>query len=297
VTGAEGVRIEDMADAPGPAEAGAPRRQERAQTVSLISISTDALSYDFVRAREEGHGLTNVQIGNSVQSDLLRGLQLRFAHDLWHIPPAAPDDPTAVAGTRVFSPRLSEVNASFSLSSDSWLFRMLGLGRGVAPSSTGVSTQGGDPLQDREPNVGGPAVDMTHSEFGMVGTSRRTMVGEPRGAAGAWNASLNYTMSRQRNAPPGQRDNQMVRGNVNFQPTENWTVRWSTAYAFAGTGFADHILTLSRRLHDWDANFDFLKAQNGNFSFQFRVHLRANPDIKVDYSQSDSPNLRREQGF
>jgi hypothetical protein len=46
-------------------------------------------------------------------------------------------------------------------------------------------------------------------------------------------------------------------------------------------------------LHDWDANFDFVKAQNGNFSFQFRVHLRANPDIKLDYSQSDRPTFGR----
>ncbi len=40
-----------------------------------------------------------------------------------------------------------------------------------------------------------------------------------------------------------------------------------------------------------DAIFDFVKAQNGNFSFQFRVHLRANPDLKIDYEQRDLPSL------
>ena len=40
-------------------------------------------------------------------------------------------------------------------------------------------------------------------------------------------------------------------------------------------------------LHDWDANFSFVKAQNGNFSFTFNVQLRANADIKLDYEQRD----------
>jgi hypothetical protein len=51
------------------------------------------------------------------------------------------------------------------------------------------------------------------------------------------------------------------------------------------------VLTLTRSLHDWDANFDFVKAQNGNFSFQFRVALRANQDIKLDYEQRDRQPL------
>jgi hypothetical protein len=64
-------------------------------------------------------------------------------------------------------------------------------------------------------------------------------------------------------------------------------VQWNTGYNFSQGEFTDHILTLTRQLHDWDANFDFVKTQTGNFSFQFRVHLRANPDIKLDYEQRD----------
>ena len=70
----------------------------------------------------------------------------------------------------------------------------------------------------------------------------------------------------------------------------NWALRWNTGYSFTDSQFTDHILTLTRTLHDWDANFDFVKAQNGNFSFQFRASLRANPDIKMDYEQRE---LRR----
>ena len=87
----------------------------------------------------------------------------------------------------------------------------------------------------------------------------------------------------------------MLTANVTFQPTQNWNVAWNTGYSFTETHFTDHVLTLTRQMHDWDANFDFVKAQNGNFSFQFRVTLRANPDIKFDYEQRDrrTPNTIR----
>jgi hypothetical protein len=269
-----------------------PRRRERAQTVTLLSVVTDALVYDFVRARESGDGLRTTQISNSIQSDLMRGLQLSFTHDLFRTPEGSEPPAPGTTVEREFAPHLSRVNASFSLSGDSWLFRVLGLGRGDGEEpATGAGTS----LQDMEPNVGGPAVDRTRSEFGMVGTSRRTQVGPRTGPVGAWSASMNYTLFRPRDPLPGSDQNQMVTGNFSFQPTENWNVMWRTGYAIGGTGFTDHVLTLSRRLHDWDASFDFVKAQNGNFSFQFRVHLRANPDIKVDYSQTDAPGIRTQQ--
>jgi hypothetical protein len=284
---------EAEAEAEAAAQPGEPRRLERAPTIMLLSINTDALMYDFVRAREEGDGLTNTQIGNSVRSDLLRGFELRFMHDLFQ-PRQQGVDTGIIDGTtggREFAPHLSNVSASFSLTSDSWLFRVLGLGRG------GEATRGGGAaLQQGEPNVGGPAVDRTQTEFGMVGTGRRQQVGGgmPAGPVGSWSASVDYLLNRPRAGQLSERDNQMLRGRMQFQPTQNWSMNWSTGYTF-GDGFLDHVLTLTRRLHDWDANFDFVRAQNGNFSFQFRVHLRANPDIKVDYSQSDVPSLRERQ--
>lgn len=262
----------------GGGQAQEPRRRQQTPTVKLLSISTNAVVYDFVRAREQGDGVVTTQLRNSVQSDLLRGLQLSFTHDLFETTAAADAGDTS----RRFAPHLSRLNASFSLNGNSWLFRILRLGS----SDSMPSGEGSPPIQSEDVTDGGPAVDRTESEYGLIGTSRRTAPGAPRGAAGAWNASFNYTLSRPR---PGvsSTGNQMVTGNVSFQPTQNWTLRWNTGYSFSNSQFTDHILTLTRSLHDWDANFDFVKAQNGNFSFQFRVHLRANPDIKLDYSQND----------
>src|SRR5690606_31615480 len=78
---------------------------------------------------------------------------------------------------------------------------------------------------------------------------------------------------------------QFLRANLSFQPTANWSLHWNTSYSITDGEFVDHYLTLTRDLHDWEANFDFSRGLNGNFNFQFRVRLRANPDIKLDYEQ------------
>jgi hypothetical protein len=260
-------------------------RRQQVATVSLLAISTEAVTYDFVRART-GDGLVNTELRNSVQSDLLRGMQLSVVHDLFR---QIPGD-SITSERRSFRPHLRQLNASFSINGNSWLFRVLRLGR----ADTVSTNQGGTPTQQGDSLQAGPAVDRTESDFGMIGTSRRTAEGSPRGAAGSWNASINYSLVRPRAGSGAGDGNQMVTGNVSFQPTENWTVRWNTGYSFTAKEFASHMLTLTRTLHDWDANFDFVKAQNGNFSMQFRVHLRANPDVKLDYSQSDVRGLQQQ---
>lgn len=258
------------------------RRREQVATLSLLEIRTEALVYDFVRARDD-HGLVNTQVRNTLRSDLLRGLQMSVTHDLFSTTADSLGDVS-----RSFAPHLRDVNASFSLNGNSWLFRILRLGSG----DTVTTRTGGVELEPDNRNDAGPAVDRTESEYGMIGTSRRTAEGSPRGAVGAWNANIQYSLFRPRSDSPDVTGNQMVRGNLSFQPTENWTLRWTTGYSLTTSEFSDHVLTLTRTLHDWDANFDFMKAQNGNFSMQFRVHLRANPDVKLDYSQSDVRSLQ-----
>jgi sec-independent protein translocase protein TatC len=263
-----------------------PRRLPQAKRVTILSLSTDAVAYDFVAARD-GHGLTNTTISNSVNSDLLRGLQLSFTHDLFRGVDPVTGGVDDESDDREFAPHLSRVSASFSLSNSSWLFRFLGLGKkDDAPPPTGsaetpkvVDAQGGPNPQNE-----------TRPEYGLIGNRNlgESEQQQPRGPTGSWNASFNLTMERPREgATEGiNRDgNSMITSNFTFQPTAQWNVNWSTGYSFSSKNFTDHILTFTRQMHDWDANFDFMKAQNGNFSFQFRVKLRANPDIKFDYQQ------------
>ncbi len=129
----------------------------------------------------------------------------------------------------------------------------------------------------------------------MVGTRRRNMIGTQSGPTGSWNARLDYTLTRPRTGAtiPSNTlydfrpDNQSLRATVGFSPTANWSANWQTQYSITEGEFGNHNLQLTRKLHDWDASFNFAKAQNGNFSFNFSVRLRANPDIKLDWQQND----------
>ncbi len=260
-----------------------PRRRETVRPINLLSITTDAVVYDFVRAREDGEGIQTMEIGNSIQSDLLRGLQFSFAHDLFE--EVSADSAAGIERGRRFKPHLSRVSASFSLSADSWLARVLGLGRKPAPQEQARQEQARADSLARADSTRAPEVTRGDADFGVMrrGSDRAA---PPRQPTGSWNASFNYTMFRPREGEVGL-ENQMLTANLSFQPTQNWAVQWNTGYNFSDGSFTDHIFTLTRQLHDWDANFDFVKAQNGNFSFQFRVQLRANPDIKLDYEQRD----------
>jgi hypothetical protein len=289
-----------------------PRRRDTGQKITVLSISTDALVYDFVQAREDDRGVQTLEIGHNIQSDLLRGLQFSFAHSLFRTfvvdPPAGRlGEPSGLEGVRLparfpggtgapaprvldeqraFDLHLSRINASFSITSDSWLARLLGLAprTNEAPADTARDAAA-------DTSGAGPAIDRTRSEQGLLGTGRRAPVSAPSSAVGTWSASLNYSLSRPRPGEASGFENQMVTASLNFQPTQNWAVSWNTGYSFTRGEFTDHALTFTRQLHDFDANFDFFKAQNGNFSFQFRVHLRANPDLKIDYEQRDLPSL------
>src|SRR5690606_12576873 len=122
---------------------GEPRRLPQARKITLLSLSTSALVYDFTKAQEGDYGFETTQIHHTVRSDLLEGLSLSFGYDLFKI------DPGEDGGRdrRTFSPSLRSLDASFSLDSNSWLFRVLGLGRQAeAPDTVPTDPAGiGDP--------------------------------------------------------------------------------------------------------------------------------------------------------
>jgi hypothetical protein len=266
------------------------RRRQTVQPLRLLSINTDAVVYDFVSAREEGEGIQTMEISNNIQSDLFRGLQFSFTHDLFR--EIAADTMAGIEAGREFKPHLSRVSASFSVGADSWLARLFGLGQSPEERQQAEEAQrqaAADSVAADSSRMG--QLQRPDADFGVVGRGR-SQEALPRQPAGTWNATLSYSLFRPRpvegpNAAFSPAENQMLTGSLSFQPTLNWNVQWNTGYNFTLGEFTDHYLTLTRQMHDWDANFDFVKTQTGNFSFQFRVHLRANPDIKVDYEQRD----------
>lgn len=73
--------------------------------------------------------------------------------------------------------------------------------------------------------------------------------------------------------------------------TKNWSASWTTSYDFVRKEFAQHSVTLQRDLHDWNANFAFTETATGNFSFQFFISLKAEPDLRFPYNKT---SIRRQ---
>ncbi|MGH7574410.1 MAG: putative LPS assembly protein LptD, partial [Longimicrobiales bacterium] len=264
-----------------------PRRRETAQKMTLLAINTNALVYDFVRAREDGEGFRTTTLSNTLRSDLLPGFDLRVTHDLFERP-----EPNALGSgigivlpggepERRLAPHLSQMAFGFNLNSDSWISRIF---RGGGDDEEAADSM--PPVPEAAPGAELP-MDPRGGGQELIGGPQREAEQPPTTPVGTWNASINYSLNRPRDGL----ERQMVTGSLRFQPTVNWSVSWNTGYSITEGQFTDHALTLSRRLHDFDASFDFYKAQNGNFTFQFRVHLRANPDLKFDYDQRDLPAL------
>jgi hypothetical protein len=292
---AEGQDAAPVGAPAGEPGAGEPRRMPQSRTVNLLAINTSTtFEYDFVRAREEGRGFLTDNITNSIRSDLLPGLQIGMTHSLFE-PTGEAAEPGGLESRR-FSPYLTRLSTSFSIDNNFWLVRLLGLS-GSIPDD-GADGHGRDPdtsqadefdLDQRDPGAGG----MIPGSPGRSGMGGGFGMGAP---AGGWRATLNYSLNRPRPLPGSplmqSRGQQTLNGSLAFSPTEHWSVNWTTTYSFTTGEFDAHVLTLSRDLHRWQANFDFIKSPNGNFAMQFRVHLLDNPDLKVDYDQRTDPSDR-----
>jgi hypothetical protein len=230
--------------------------------VRILSINTSGLAYDFEQAKQPGRtGWTTASLTNSLLSDLVPGFNLSVTHDLW-------EGPVGTDSAR-FSPFLSGVTASFSLSDATFLSigRLLGLV--------------GEEHDAAVPSPFGQPPDMRR---GSAFTSNQFFA---RGSRG-FNATVNFTLARQRPTPalPEPPTQSNVALNTSFAPTRFWQVNWSTQYNGADRRFESHQLNLTRDLHDWRATFAFTRSPNGNFAFSFLVTLIDLPDIKFDYRQT-----------
>lgn len=260
-----------------PTPSDGPTRLQQGQTVSLLALRTSVLRYDFVEADSIGTflaGFETTRLSNQISSDFLRGLTISVDHDLFE------DKEMEGQLNRNFAPHLAQVNLGFSLGSSSSIFRWLGFLSGGEEGETPAA-------QTEEPDVVDPFEPTgVNDESSIIPTGRRPLSSaEParRGDRGGWNANLSYSLQRPRG--DGAMMSQMLTGTITLRPTENWDLSWRTAYDLERRAFNDHTIRLSRDLHRWEANFDFLQTATGNWTFRFEVSLIDNRDLKFDYKQ------------
>lgn len=268
--------------------------------ISLLSINTSQVGYDFEQAKEPGRtGWTTQILTNSVQSDLIQGLTLSFTHDLWR--------GQVGTDTASFEPFLQAVNANFTLTDRtiSSLLGILGLGGG------GGGGRNFEPVQADTGARYGSIIDGRDRPGRSFGAGAPLSLGQPRG----FTTSVSYSLQRTRPnatgpatnpldpddpfgglplpAPIFSGDRSSISLNMAFAPTTFWSVRWSTQYNITDGRFESHQLQLERDLHDWRAGFNFVRNANGNFALYFNIYLLSLPDLKFDYNQTTLQQERR----
>ncbi len=253
-----------------------------ARPVEVLRLNTSAVAYDFEQANLPGRtGWTTSTLNNTFASDLLPGFNFSLTHDLWR--------GQVGTDTAVFSPFLSNVSASLSLTSRTFngIGRLLGLSSRIKPLAPGAPPSPAFPTQPTT---------------GLFGNSSNQ---PPMLSAQGLTANINYTLSRRRpdggiQVPPVPEDpfgqppivlpissttQSNIGLNTSFSPTRFWTVRWATQYNATAKRFESQQIQLQRSLHDWVASFNFTKNANGNYALTFSIHLIRLPDIKFDYQQ------------
>ncbi len=281
----------DTATAPDSVEVGADglRRLETGEVVNVLALKTSAITYDFVEGDSLGllRGFRTTTLTNTITSDYLRGIQVNLAHSLFddEAPTGGVEGEEGGEPSRRFAPHLSQLNLGFSLDSRSSLIRWLGLSGGGDSQAQGGARGAPAPA---EGEVGAPGVDDPLSEPNdeasiIPGEGRR---GGPRraggGRVGEWSANFRYALNRPRS---GEGVSEMLQMTFSLQPTTNWQMSWRTGYDLENSQFTDHVIRLTRDLHRWQANFDFLQTATGNWSFRFEVSLIDNEDLRFDYQQ------------
>jgi len=275
---ADSVTAAQNAGAPGE-----PRRIPQAQIMTLLALRTSVVRYDFVEADSAGSfllGFETTRLSNQISSDLLRGLSLSMDHDLF----ADVRGEDGTIAERRFDPHLAQLNMGFSLGSNSSLVRWVSSLWGGAASGDepDVEPGGADPTDPFA--LGDPTDEASVVPMGsqLSGTPPE---GPRAGSRGSWTANLSYSLQRPRDV--ALQSSQMLTASFRLQPTDNWALSWRTAYDIERKAFNDHSVRLTRDLHRWQANFDFLQTATGNWSFRFQVSLMDNRDLKFDYDQQN----------
>ncbi|HEV2148556.1 MAG TPA: putative LPS assembly protein LptD, partial [Longimicrobiaceae bacterium] len=263
--------------------AAAPAAPLDARKVTLLAINASALEYDFARASRKKNGFITDQVSGSIRSDFLQGMTVQFGVDLFEDPTRQDSLSRDRFAFGAFSPQISTLSTGFTLGQNSALFRWLGFGR-LRPDESMTPEPGMVPTDSLQPPGTRPARTTSTANPQQVGS-------------GPWSMQVNYSYNRPRQTSFGSFGggvNQMLNGTLAFSPTQNWAVNWATSYNITDAEFGSHQLSLVRDLHRWQANFSFYRTPVGNTSFQFSVHLKDLPDLKVDYNERNIGADRRQ---
>ncbi len=273
---------------PRPAQGDSAADPANVRAVSLLSLTTSQVAFDFEQAKLDGmRGWVTQTVTNQLQSDLVQGLSVSLTHDLWK--------GVASSDTAVFSPFLQSAQANFTLTDRTFrsIAGFFGLGSGA----------GGAAVSDTAPARYTVPSDRRFRP-GSFGAGSPLTMGRQRGMT----ASVSLSLTRQRDpdtplgqnpvdpddpfgglplpVPPFEGTRSSMSLNLAFAPTTFWSVRWMTQYNFTDGRFESHQLNLERDLHDWRAGFNFVRNANGNFALYFNVYLLSLPEIKFDYNQT-----------
>jgi LptD protein len=300
------------------------------EKIKLISVNFTGITYDFERAKalhSRIRGLTTQNVGYSITSDLLPGVQIGTDYSLFQ------GDP--ISDTAIFKPYRERITASFSISNTNNPFIVLSriFGKAVPTASPGADRV--EPAPDDR-----YARQLASQPVAGRAARQAAFVATPKSG---WEASFNFTSARQR--PPGGNPSNLIEfdpalrcqqfntpalrlafddcvaraatnpspelpitsglsgspffrtppttslgSSLSFRLTPHWSSAWQTNYDFVHHSFASQIVSLERDLHDWRAIFAFTQAPNGSFAFNFFVALKAEPDLKFDYHKATYRN-------
>jgi hypothetical protein len=302
--------------------------EEQWQKIKLLALTFSSLGWDFERARVTGKtGLTNRNFGFTARSDLLPGFDIGIDWSLFQGDPISdtavfkpyresirgslslgPASPIVRGIARLLGIRLADTVTSGAPGSTP---------APSAPGGSGPSFVAGQPIAGSISQIAGQmgAPAGRGWEWSLTYSAQRT---RPPSGSGVVTVDpfadclpfqldiLLYESCVQRMAPTSDSQGAGLGGtgggtyfvtpaqanaqsNLSFHITEKWGAQWSTTYDFSRKEFASQLFTLTRELHDWNATFAFMRAPNGNFTFNFHISLKAQPDIKFDWDTRDYP--------
>ncbi|HET7551469.1 MAG TPA: putative LPS assembly protein LptD [Gemmatimonadaceae bacterium] len=289
------------------------------EKVKLLTINFSPITYDFERAKAGLNGITSTSFNYRLASDLLPGFDFSVNYSLYQ--------GNVYSDSARFKPFRTGISASMTIGRDNNPFAVLSriFGNPTTKADTVVDTAPANERQDQQgiagglnerPNIAGPSssrnpmgIDASAgwtATLQFSSTRSRPIPGatvfDPRAFCQQYiNFPATYNQCINSPIPVDTLPNRYggsqavvlpslatLRGNLAFNLTPKWAMRWTTGYDFQRHEFSDQELVLQRDMHDWRANLAFSRAPTGNFMFSFYISLKAEPDLKFDFRRSTS---------